>query len=207
MQTSIILLSIIAWNILSCYFWIWFYKELFHKNASIKTIIFQWLVSALGSLSLIRLSWIQNILSKVLVEESAKTLTSEWINTHTIHSDHIATAILAGIGFAVIENLIYIYYVFDNNLIQISIIRALTNSILHALFTWLIWFGIFQFFKSQGINKYIQIIVYSSLGIRLHFLYNRSMNQSSIAFGFVFVIIWYFLLSYLLYRSDRLYLQ
>lgn len=206
-EKVITITAIIAWNILSCYFWIWLYKEIFHSNITLKVLIKQGLISALGALGIIRFAWIQQLFSKVLIEEGTKTLTSTTANQHQIPSDHIATAILAGIGFAVIENLIYIWYIFDNNLIQISLIRILTNSILHGLFTWLIWFGIFQLLSQKTILKYIYLLLFIWLGIGSHIAYNRSIAQSSIAIWFVFVIIWYIFLSYLLYKSDRLYIS
>jgi RsiW-degrading membrane proteinase PrsW (M82 family) len=112
------------------------------------------------------------------------------MNGHILASDHIATAVLAGVGFAVIENILYIYYLFDNSLIQISIVRLLTNSIVHGLFTGLIGYGIFQFLNQKlPAKKLFFLLLFSLTGIGSHVLYNYSMSQSRIAIGFIFVIV------------------
>lgn len=208
MRTTLLtILLIIIGNIFSAYFWIRLYKELFHTKITIKVLITQGFISALSALGIIRFTSIQALISKVLIEESTKTLTSEVTNKHVLASDHIVTAVLAGIGFAVIENIIYIYYLIDQNVLQISLMRLLSNSILHALFTGCIGFGIYQFIKNTQISKkYIYGILFVLLGITSHTLYNYFL-QSSVAIGFIFVIVWYFFLSYFLYKSDRLFLD
>ena len=60
---------------------------------------------------------------------------SELNQEHTIASDHIITAILSGVAFAIMENVIYLLYLDSSIVLQISILRIFTNSIIHALFT------------------------------------------------------------------------
>jgi RsiW-degrading membrane proteinase PrsW (M82 family) len=207
LNSILIVLLIISGNIFSAYFWVWLYKELFHTKITLKVLITQGFISALSALGILRFTGIQTLISKVIVEESTKTLTSEISNKHVLASDHIVTWVLAGIGFAVIENIIYIYYLIDQNLLQVSIMRILTNSILHALFTGCIGFWIYQFIKNKNIlKKYSNGLIFISMGLISHILYNHFL-QSSVAISLLFVIVWYFFLSYFLYKSDRLFLD
>lgn len=201
---------IIGANILVSYMRIWIYHELFKQSIDMKTILIQWLLSVWGALWVIKWMWIVRSIVKVWVEESIKTTSSLLSRTHRIPSDHIAAWILAGIWFALIENILYIWYTFwtTSSFLLINTIRASTNSILHALFTWLIGFGIYQgIVYKQWSKKLLFGVGYILLGIWLHLLYNRSLINSSIVVAIIIPLIWYFWLSYLLYRSDSLYLS
>lgn len=203
----IIIIAVICWNTLSAYFWIWLYKELFHKQVSLLDVVKQWAISAFGALWIIKISWLSQIFTKVLIEEWTKTGASELTSSHELPSDHIGTAILSWVAFAIVENIVYLSYLHSNDILQVSIIRIMTNSILHWLFTWNIGYGIYLLIMQKEIHlKILYGLSFICIGLLSHLLYNRSIQQSYIAFAFLFVILWYLWLSFLLYKSDRLYL-
>lgn len=205
--SSTIIIAVICWNTLSAYFWIWLYRELFHKEVSILDVLRQWIISAFGALWIIKISWLSQILTKIFIEEWAKTAASEFGNSHELPSDHISTAILSWVAFAIVENIVYLSYLHPNDLLQVSIIRIMTNSILHWLFTWSIGYGIYLLIIQKEIYRKIAYgLSFISIGISSHLLYNWSLQQSYIVFAFIFIILWYLWLSFLLYKSDRLYL-
>lgn len=205
----IIIVSIIIGNIISVYFRIRYYKECFEKDITIQEILKYGLFSALSALWIIRLFSFSSIASKVISEEITKTTMSELNQEHTIASDHIITAILSGVAFAIMENVIYLLYLDSSIVLQTSILRIFTNSIIHALFTGSIGYWIYTIAKAEhSIPRRISsFLLFSWLWIMMHYLYNRFLSESYIAFAFIFVIIWYFWLSFFLYKSDRLYLQ
>ena len=201
---------IIVANILVAYMRVWIYHELFKQPIWIKTLLIQWLLSVWGALWVIKWIWIVRSIVKVWVEESVKISSSLFARAHRIPSDHIATGVLAWVWFALIENILYLWYTYwtTSSYLLINTIRASTNSILHALFTWLIGFGIYQWIaRKQRSMKILWGIGYILLGVWLHLLYNRSLINSYTLIAILIPIIWYFWLSYLLYRSDSLYLS
>lgn len=208
-STPIIIITIIWWNSISIYFWIRFYKECFNKHITRTEIIQYGFFSAISALWIIKLFALTGILSKVISEEATKIVVSESNPKHDIHSDHIITAILSWVAFAIIENIVYLFYLQSDIIIQISLIRIATNSIIHGLFTGSIGYGIYVFLakKKLVLQRISTSIFYIIAWVSMHFSYNRLIYKSYVAFAFIFVIIWYFWLSFLLYKSDRLYLQ
>lgn len=197
-------------NILVWYLWIRMYQELFKKSVTVWVLLKQWAISALGALSAIKLFSLSSMITKVLVEEWAKTTSSQITKKQTLFSDHIASWILAWVWFAIIENILYLWYTRSStqSFIMVNIIRACTNSVLHALFTWMIGFGIYHFLIHKDISKKILYGSWSIIWwVWLHLLYNRSLSQSYILIAVIIPLIWYFWLSYLLYRSDTLYIS
>ena len=201
---------IILFNILSCYFWIWFYKELFKKNASIKEIAFYGLLSAIWSLSIIRWFGIQSIISKAATEESLKissSIVGKKSQSRSLDSDYISYALLCGIWFGIVENIIYMYYTFGDSLLASGISRILTNTLLHSLFSWSIGYGIYLFVQRYSRKSLRILMIAWAIWVWLHTLYNRSLTQSYLAISIIFIIVWYYLLAFLLYQSDRLFID
>lgn len=49
-------------------------------------------------------------------------------------SDYISYALICGVWFAIIENILYLYYTFDSSLALTGISRIITNTLLHSVF-------------------------------------------------------------------------
>lgn len=197
-------------NILSCYFWVWIYRELFKKNVTIKEIILYGLLSAIGSWSFIRFLGLQTIVAKASAEEVMKissSFTGRKSQDLSLNSDYISFALICWIGFGIIENIIYLYYTFNDWIASAGISRIITNTLLHSLFSGSIGYGIYLFAKRRS-RKYIWILVtWFIVWIGLHSLYNRSLTQSLLAINILLIIGGYYLLAFLLYQSDRLFID
>lgn len=142
------------------------------------------------------------IVIKSTGEEVLKTAIWQSASSHnnTISSDIILYSILSWLGFAIFENIVYFI---QQDSLGIFFVRTITTSLLHGIFTWLIWYVLMRFSKVS----YIGYVVAYICGITLHAIYNIWLNSLPLATWIIFTIWWYFLLSYLLFRSDRLYLQ
>jgi hypothetical protein len=142
------------------------------------------------------------IILKAAWEEVLKTASSQSLATHATHfkSDVIIFSILAWIGFALFENIVYFLASWSRGQF---IARSITSSLLHWIFTWCIWYILRKWSKAS----YISYIAAYWVGIWLHALYNVSLIQAPLVWWLVFVIGWYFLLTYLLYKSDSIYVS
>lgn len=145
-------------------------------------------------------AWIWLIIIKASGEEILKTASAQSLSSHSTKytSDIIIYSILAWLGFALFENIIYFISIWE---VGQFLARSLTTSILHGIFTWCIWYIIRKYSKTSFLWYIIAYIWW----ILLHSLYNISLTYSPIAGWVLFTVGWYFLLSYLLYKSDRLY--
>lgn len=114
--------------------------------------------------------------------------------------DLIVFAILSAIWFALIENIIYL---FRDPSIGLAISRNLTTVIMHVLFTGTIAFIIS---KQSGNNRWRYILAFL-LGMALHRGYNTFISYNNPLITICVIIVWYFAVSYFLYKSDRLYLS
>lgn len=121
--------------------------------------------------------------------------------------DIIVMSLIAWLGFALCENIIY--FLSSGGSWVLLLTRSLTTSLLHAIFTGCV--GYVLSVRTQGGNwvgekpNFITYVIAFAVGIILHSLYNISMTYAPLVGGIVFVIGWYLLLSYILYKSDRLY--
>lgn len=142
------------------------------------------------------------ILLKATGEEVLKTAIWQSASSHdtTISSDIILYSILSWLGFALFENIVYFI---QQESVGIFFVRTITTSLLHGIFTWMIWYVLMRFSKVS----YIGYIVAYICGITLHAIYNIWLASLPMVTWIIFTVWWYFLLSYLLFRSDRLYLK
>lgn len=139
---------------------------------------------------------------KAAGEEVLKTSTSQALTSHgwVFKSDVIIMSIIAGLWFALFENIVY--FIESGSRWQF-LIRTITTSLLHAIFTGSIGYVL----RRHTTNSYLAYIYAYTLGISLHIIYNLSMTYIPRAWWVVFVIGGYFLMTYLLYKSDRLYIE
>lgn len=140
------------------------------------------------------------LLLKATGEEILKTASSQSLSTHSIQykSDVIIYSVLAGLGFALFENIIYFISSWSR---WQFLARSLTTSFLHGIFTWCIGYVLWR----QSKIWFMSYILAYSFWITLHALYNIALVYYPVVGGLTFTIGWYFLLTYLLFKSDRLY--
>lgn len=140
------------------------------------------------------------LLLKASGEEILKTSTAQSLSSHeTLYSsDVIIYSILAGLGFALFENIVY--FITQESIGQF-IWRSITLSLLHGIFTWVIWFTLWKQWKAT----FVSYIIAYCIGISFHAAYNMWIMYNPLVTGIISTLWWYFLLSYLLYKSDRLY--
>lgn len=145
-------------------------------------------------------AWMWLIILKATGEEVLKTASWQSLSSHNTFykSDIIIFSILAWLGFALFENIIYFIAAWS---VWQFIARSLTISLLHWIFTWTIWYILWRFAKTSFVSYVVAYILW----ILLHSFYNISLTYSPVIWWIIFTIWWYFLLSYLLYKSDRLY--
>ena len=137
-------------------------------------------------------------------------------------SDLIYFCILIGLAFSIVENFLYIWYnAFQEvNLVWLSLGRWLVSSLLHIVSTGVVsyfaikWYGNNDKSRDQSntkkiINKKIWLILFVILGIVLgfgiHSIYNISLFYNWKLVSLSFIIIWYFVFSFLMFKSDRIY--
>ena len=114
-------------------------------------------------------------------------------------NDLILFAILSALGFALIENIVYL---FQNPSIWLAISRNLTTVIMHIIFTGLIAYII----TTRGKKNMWRYIIAFLIGIGVHRAYNNLISYQSPLITAAIIIAWYFIFSYFLYKSDRIYL-
>ena len=144
--------------------------------------------------------WIWLIILKATWEEVLKTASSQSLTSHnTLYkSDIIIFSILAWFWFALFENIVYFIAAWS---VGQFIARSITISLLHWIFTWVIWYTLWRYATPSFFSYIVAYIIW----ILLHAFYNISLSIFPIIWWIAFTIWWYFLLSYLLYKSDRLY--
>ena len=122
-------------------------------------------------------------------------------------TDLILFCILIALGFSLIENLLYIIINVINhnniNILQVLIGRGLISSLIHVVATGLIAFTTISFRKRHSII--IPTIIGILLWFWLHSLYNIGLSYQISSITIPVIIISFFLLTYLFFRSDSIY--
>lgn len=122
-------------------------------------------------------------------------------------TDLILFCILIALGFSLIENILYIVVNLINhndvNVLQMLVGRGIISALIHVVATGLIAF------ITIGLKKRHNIILPTLIGIiagfGLHSLYNIGLNFSLSYVTIPVIIVAFFLLTYLFFRSDSLY--
>ena len=138
---------------------------------------------------------------------------SVWENTflNTTKSDKynptdlILFAIIAALGFSVIENIFYLIVLnvlWEWNVFT-SIWRSIFTTLLHIVTTWLIAFFITK--KENNIKYWIKCLIWIICWFALHGCYNLCLAYWYNFFTILILIVCYFILTYLLFNSDSIY--
>ena len=142
---------------------------------------------------------------------------NEVSKTNFYSSDLLFFSIFIALGFSIIENLFYLWSeIFGSSQEWIWWLvfgRWIFTSLLHFIATWLIALLLYKFYQQQSLKdlkmwqKVRRIAVAILIWVLIHRWYNLSVQHMNLFIYIVLVFGGYFLLTYLLFLSDSLYLQ
>ncbi|MCK9466751.1 MAG: PrsW family intramembrane metalloprotease [Candidatus Absconditabacterales bacterium] len=141
----------------------------------------------------------QSIDKNLSTSKSTKKLTLKKI-------DLIFFAIVAGLGFSVIENVFYLvvsYFSKGGNVLM-NVGRSIFATLLHVVATGLVAFFIAKKHDNKG-KDLLKYFVGILAGFALHGIYNLSLFYNIKIITIIILISCYFILSYLLFNSDLIY--
>lgn len=190
------------------------------RNQHLRFLALIWVVllAIVGILGLqYGLQWVLLLMIWAYVEEFLKITTSEIEvkKSDFYSSDVLIFSVLVAGGFSVVENVLYffqkIFLDWWEWLVAMLFGRWIFSSGLHFLATGVIALTLFKLYQNTKVanlplwQKILRVILCMIIGVSLHFLYNFSISVGR-SRVYVIVLIWgYFLLSYLMFLSDRLY--
>jgi len=141
----------------------------------------------------------QSIDKNLSTSKSTKKLTLKKI-------DLIFFAIVAWLGFSVIENVFYLvvsYFSKWGNVLM-NVWRSIFATLLHVVATGLVAFFIAKKHDNKG-KDLLKYFVWILAGFALHGIYNLSLFYNIKIITIIILISCYFILSYLLFNSDLIY--
>ena len=139
------------------------------------------------------------------------------IKTEFFSSDLLFFSIFIAIGFSIVENLFYIgnEIFFDSWEWIWGLVfgRGIFTSLLHFIATGMVALLLFKLYQQphlQHLNiwrKIWRISIALLVGVLIHWWYNLSIQHMNLLIYIILAFGWYFLLTYLLFLSDSLYLE
>ena len=142
---------------------------------------------------------------------------NEVSKTDFYSSDLLFFSIFIALGFSIIENLFYLgSEIFSTNpewIWGMVFGRWIFTSLLHFIATWLIALLLYKLYQQQYLKnlnilqKIWRIAVAILIWVLIHRGYNLSVQHMNLLIYIILVFGGYFLLTYLLFLSDSLYLQ
>lgn len=158
--------------------------------------------------------WLQSMLLYYILsayaEEYMKYSGSNiiFIDHSNIKSSLIFFCILMGLGFSLIENIIYLTTIiieYQNiDLVWLLLWRWLISALVHVTATSTIWFLALKFSGKLSLVSTTMIGIIS--GVALHSLYNLSLSWNLWYISLPLIIVLFFLMTYFLFQSDILYI-
>lgn len=144
-----------------------------------------------------------------LVEERTKTSTNLALfdRFHIVPSDIMFFWLISALWFSFVENIVYLIHIEPSSwwAIWIIIKRMLTSRVMHLTYTWLISLGIHALIQTK--KNYLSRGGFLITGIMVHALFNYGLRSTNSLVTVTVLIFWYFFLSWLISRSDRIYLS
>lgn len=155
--------------------------------------------SALGSRALV-----------AIIEEWTKTTTTLALNDRfsLMSSDIIFFWLLSALGFAFIENFVYLRNLGTSSIggaVGLVIKRMLTSRVMHMSYTWLIAVGITLCFWFP--KRFLQGTLLIGGWILLHTLFNTFVTSAHMGVTLLLIVFWYLFMSRLIYKSERVYIS
>ena len=200
----LVLIALVLWNIkkksslnfiviaLLLFVWIWIWWVLVWIN----TMIIYYLVSCYAE-EILKFSTWENVLKTYEKKESLEK--KDFWNL-------IFFAILAGLGFSAVENILYVIVLaiwWDASMFML-LSRSIFTTLLHIVATGLIAFFFIKKDKDK-LNYRLKCLIWILAWFWLHALYNLSLNYGYKIWTILILILCYFILSYLLVNSDLIY--
>lgn len=200
----LVLIALVLWNIkkksslnfiviaLLLFVWIWIWWVLVWIN----TMIIYYLVSCYAE-EILKFSTWENVLQTYEKKESLEK--KDFWNL-------IFFAILAGLGFSAVENILYVIVLaiwWDASMFML-LSRSIFTTLLHIVATWLIAFFLIKKDKNK-LKYWLRCLIGILSWFGLHALYNLSLNYWYKIWTILILILCYFILSYLLVNSDLIY--
>ena len=162
----------------------------------INTMIIYYLISCYAE-EILKFSTWENVLQTY---EKKWKLDTKWF------WNLIFFAILSGLWFSAVENILYLVVLalwWDASIFTL-LSRSLFTTLLHVVATWLIAFFVIK--KDKNKLKYRwRCLIWILAWFGLHALYNLSLNYWYTALTILILIWCYFILTYLLVNSDIIY--
>lgn len=181
---------------LFCVAWCWVITMLHYITSHILalTFLYFFLVSSLEEFWKITGSW-----------------SIEW-SSSLFQRSTILYAILVGLWFAFMENILYLLSLREEfgiySLLWFTISRWAVSFIVHVVFTWSIAYIFSRFSNSQ--SRFIRAwwyVLWFFVWLMLHFWRNLLVNYWITRWIILSVLCSYIIISYLFFSSDRLYIQ
>lgn len=200
----LVLIALFFWNIkkksslnfiviaLLLFVWIWIWWVLVWIN----TMIIYYLVSCYAE-EILKFSTWENVLQTYEKNESVEK--KDFWNL-------IFFAILAGLGFSAVENILYVIVLaiwWDASMF-ILLSRSVFTTLLHIVATGLIAFFFIKKDKDK-LNYRLKCLIWILAWFWLHALYNLSLNYGYTTLTILIIVLCYFILTYLLFNSDLIY--
>jgi hypothetical protein len=142
---------------------------------------------------------------------------NEVSKTNFYSSDLLFFSIFIALGFSIIENLFYLWSeILSSNpewVWWLVFGRWIFTSLLHFIATGLIALLLYKFYQQQNLKslnvrqKIWRIAVAILVWVLIHRWYNLSIQHANLLIYIILVFWWYFLLTYLLFLSDSLYIK
>jgi hypothetical protein len=158
------------------------------------------------------LLWINSLVLYYIVaayaEEYMKyTSSTTFIERTADIKDNIFFCVLLGLGFSLIENILYLVSLAGwwDNILGLIVWRWLISALLHVVATTTIW-TIYYALK-QKIIRPVALFISILGGLALHGWYNLWLFYHLSIVTIPLVIFFFFLLSFFLFKSDLLYAQ
>jgi RsiW-degrading membrane proteinase PrsW (M82 family) len=144
------------------------------------------------------------------IEEWTKTSTSLALYDRfsLISSDIIFFGLLSALGFAFVENMVYLRQVETTSVggaVGLVVKRTLTSRVMHMCYTGLLAVGIslLTWFPKKNFQWGVLIIG----GILLHTLFNTFLSTAQMGITLLIIIFGYLFMSRLVYKSERVYIS
>lgn len=152
-------------------------------------------------------------LSRILVaciEERTKTTTNLALHDSfsRMSSDIIFFWLISALGFAVIENFIYLRNVWSGTIPWarwLILKRMFTAWIMHLSYTWLIAIGISLVASAPKKRLHGSMLICCGIGV--HAIFNSVLHEMHSWVAIILIVFGYFFLSRLLYQSERVYIE
>ena len=168
-------------------------------------------------------AWISATVLYYLILAYSEELLKIWATENEVSktdfysSDLLFFSIFIALGFSIIENLFYLgNEIFSSNpewIWGMVFGRWIFTSLLHFIATWLIALLMYKLYQQQYLKdlsiwqKIWRIVVAILIWVLIHRWYNLSVQHMNLFIYIILVLGGYFLLTYLLFLSDSLYLQ